>query len=440
MIVCKKNEKKLWPDTVRMPSFKKLDQNLKVDVVIIGGGICGILTAYKLKEAGYEVVVIEKEKIGLGVTERTTAFITAQHDTMYHELAKSIGLMKTKLYLEANLDAIKDYEELALNYDFDYERVDSCFFIKDNEEIINKEIEVLKKIGYNPSVTDKIPLPISISKGVVFHNQGQMNPLKLIKCLASELEIYENTEIIDFKNNVAKTRDYIIEAKKIVICTHFPIHNNLPYSIRMYQMRSFVVAIDYKDDLKGLYTDHDENGLYYRKYGDYLIIGGYDTRTGNHHDAFTNLEKHVKEYFPGSEIKYFWGNQDLVTLDNVPYIGYINSHNQDILVATGFNLWGMTSSMISANLIRDLVIGIKNKYAILYKPYRSMLNSNLLKNIGKIIANQIGLCKNRCSHLGCILKYNKAEKSWDCPCHGSRFDEEGNPINDPASKKLNLKD
>ncbi len=428
--------KPIWLDTVEMNTFPSLTKDIKTDILVIGGGLGGILTAYKLKEAGFDVTLIEKKRIGMGITKGTTAFVSAQHDTMYQELVKKIGYKKAKLYLSANLEAIKDYENLAVLYDFDYENVDSCFYSKDNDVIIKQEIETLKKLEYNALYTDTIPLPIKITSGVVFSQQGQMNALKLINALTKNLNIYENTEAIEITNNVVKTKQHKIEAQKIIICTHFPIHNNIRYSMRMYQDRSYVVAIENNEKWKGLYTDVDSNRLYFRKYQDYLIIGGSDKRVGKEGDCYKKLKAFIDSNYPNQPVRYYWGNQDLVTLDNVAYIGKINACNSNMYVATGFNLWGMTTSMISANIIVDLVQDKKNKYEELYKPSRWMINKQLFSNMVEFIKNQFGINKKRCTHLNCILKYNECENTWECPCHGSRFTPGGEVLDDPAKEAL----
>lgn len=430
------NNRPLWLDTTEMKSFSPLDKNIKTDILIIGGGLAGILTAHRLKEAGKEVVLVEANRLGMGITHRTTAFVSAQHDTMYQDLVNDLGFKKAKLYLEANLDAVHEYEKLAVNYDFDYQRVDSCFFSKDNLKRINQEIETLQKMNYEAKFVEKIPLPIPIVGGVVFPNQGQMNPLKLINQLCQNLTIFENTKIIDIDQNIAKTKDFAIKANKIIICTHFPIYNNLLYSTRMYQVRSYILGLAYGEELNEMYTDISEDGLYFRKYQDYLIIGGSDTRTGKIGEGFKNIKSFVDGAFPNAEIKYSWANQDLITLDNVPYIGKINSLNNNIFVATGFNLWGMTSSMISACLLSDIITGKKNRYEALYKPNRCMIKKRLFNNMAELIKDEMGVNKKRCTHLGCVLKYNSHEDSWDCPCHGSRFSAQGEVLNEPAHRNL----
>ena len=270
------------------------------------------------------------------------------------------------------------------------------------------------------------------------NNQGQMNALKLINCLSKEIKIYENTEIIEVKNKIAKTKNNKITASKIIICTHFPIYNNLFYSMKMYQNRSYVIAIKTSKELNSTYISAEEGELYFRKYKDYLLIGGNDIRTGKFNNCYQKLEDFTKRNYPNSKVEYKWANQDLVSLDQIPYIGKINSLNNNIYVATGFNLWGMTTSMISANIMISLIKNSKNKYEDLYNPNRSILKKQLLVNIIELLKNQIGFKEKRCTHLKCGLKYNECENSWDCSCHGSRYSINGEVLNDPAIKNLNM--
>lgn len=427
----------LWEDIQRKEldkkTFRQLDRDISVDVLVVGGGISGILCAYYLQKSNYNVCLCEKNKIGYGITKGTTAFVTAQHDTLYKDLIETIGKRKAKLYLDANLKAVKEYKELSEIYDFDYKTVDSCNYSLNDSIIVNKEYSALRSLGYNPKFVNQIPLPIKIKAGVVFPNQGQMNPLKLINELAKELTIYEDTEIIEIKETTAYTDKHKIRAKNIIIATHFPIVKNLGFSLKLYQERSYVITIKNKDELNGTYTEISDNGLYIRKYKDYLLIGGGDKKTGCEGDNYKKIYEFIEKNYSVDNITNYWGNQDCITMDGLPYIGLVKNN---IYVITGFNQWGMTQSLYGALIIRDLISKKENRFAWVFNPKRCIINKALFKHIKSVSKNLINFKKKRCTHLGCALRYNDTEKSWDCPCHGSRFTESGEVINGPAKKNL----
>lgn len=431
-------KKSIWTDTIKIKDFPPLKSNLKTDVLVIGAGMCGILTAYMLKQEGLNVVVIDKGKVGMGITKNTTAVITAQHDTLYQDLVNDVGFDKAKQYLDANLMAITKFKKLSEKYDFDFEEVDSYIYTKEDIEKIKKEVDTLKSLGIDASFEERINLPFEIKGAVKFPNQAQMNPLKLIKELVNDLEIYEYTNASNIKKDKVFVDQYHIEAKKIIIATHFPYINHLGmYYTKMYQVRSYVVAINTNDEINGVYTNLDSNDFYFRKYQDYLFIGGNDKKTATKGVCYNNLINFVNKYYPDKEIKYQWANQDCITIDDIAYIGRYSNFNKYIYVATGFNLWGMTQSMISAVLLTDFILNRPNEYQKLYNPLRNPIKKQLFANLGSYIKNLFSFKKKRCPHMGCALIYNEVEDTWDCPCHGSRFTREGKIIDNPSTKELN---
>ena len=361
--------KSLWIDTVEFPSFSALNKDIKTDIVVVGGGICGILCAYYLMKEGNKVIVVEKNKIGMGITKNTTAVITAQHDILYSTRIKKDGFEKAQQYLDANLMALKEYANLSKEFDFDFEEKDSYIYSTIDETILTEEVEALNKLGIHAELVNKIALPFSIRAAVKFPKQAQMNALKLIKCLIKEMEIYENTNVIDIKKNVVYTDHHKIEAKAIIVTTHYPFIDRLGmYYTKMFQNRSYVIAIKNDEDIGGTYTNLETTGFYFRKYKEYLLIGGNDHKTANGGYHYENLISFVNNYYPNAKIEYMWANQDCITLDDIPYIGKYSNFSESLYVATGFNLWGMTQSMISALILRDLVMNRRNVYQKLYRP------------------------------------------------------------------------
>lgn len=429
--------KSVWMDSVTMPSFPPLKQNIETDVVVIGGGLCGILCAYYIKKRGFSVVVVEKDHIGMGITKNTTAVITAQHDTLYKDRIKKDGFEKARQYLHANLVAVEEYRKLSETYDFDFEDKPSYMYTTNQRKELEEELEALHHLGFDAKWKEEIDLPIVITGAIEYPNQAQMNALLLIQCLAKELDIYEETEIKNMDGEYAYTNHHKIKAKKIIFTTHFPFMDRMGmYYVKMYQNRSYVIAIPSTVDLKGTYVDMENGGLYFRKYKDYMLIGGNDRKTGDKGRCFDNLVSFVNEHYKGTIVAYEWANQDCVTLDDMPYIGNYSSFSKNVYVATGFNLWGMTSAMVAAHLLADLMEGKPNPYEKLFNPNRNILKKQLFVNLGRYMKHLLMIKPKRCSHMGSILKWNDEEKTWDCPCHGSRFSKDGELLDNPATKNI----
>lgn len=430
--------KSIWKDSVELKSFKKLESNKKTDVLIIGGGIAGILCAYFLKQKGIDYILVEANKIGMGITQNTTAKITFQHSLIYSNLI-NYGLETAKKYLEANKMALELYFKLCKNIDCDFEIKDAITYSIDDRTKIEKEIIALEKLNYKALFLENIPIPIKISGAIKFENQAQFNPLKFIDKISKDLNIYENTFITKLDGNIAFTENFNIKAKKIIITTHFPfINSHGSYFLKMYQNRSYVLAIKNAPQLNGMYVDETQSGLSFRNYKDFLLIGGGDNRTGKNCGGFNELRKFVSIHYSKSDEKYFWATQDCMTLDNIPYIGQYSKNTPNWLVATGFNKWGMTSSMIAAKILSDLILERKNNFSDIFSPSRNIIKPQLFLNLGETVSNFFTPTTKRCSHLGCALKWNKHEHSWDCPCHGSRFNQDGKIIDNPAKKNINV--
>lgn len=188
--------------------------------------------------------------------------------------------------------------------------------------------------------------------------------------------------------------------------------------------------------INGMYVDCDNKGMSFRSYKDFLIVVGGGHRTGKSTECHKVINNFIKEHYPLGQIKYEWAAQDAMSLDGLPYIGKYSKNTPDLYVASGFNKWGMTNSMTASKILTDMVLGKENEYSKLFLPMRSMAKMQLLLNGIETTVNFVNPSAKRCTHLGCALKWNKYEHSWDCACHGSRFDEEGNVINNPAKKKL----
>lgn len=427
----------LWSATSDLPSFPTLQGNTKTDVLIIGGGLAGILCAYELKQRGIDYILVEADKICSGITKNTTAKITSQHGFIYDKITKKFGAENAQKYLQANENAVKKYAKLCKNIDCDFHEKDNIVYCVDNYKKVEKELLALQNIGYKTQIEYKLPVPIGIAGAIRFKNQAQFNPLKFVSHISKDLNIYENTKVIEIRDNVAITNQGTIKAEVFIVATHFPFMNKHgAYFVKMYQHRSYVIAIDRKNDIDGMYVDEAKKGMSFRNANDLFLIGGGDHRTGKQGGSYNELRQFAKTYYPENHEVYHWATQDCMTLDSVAYIGEYSKNTPNIYVATGFNKWGMTTSMVASEILCDIISGKKNDYADLFSPQRSMLTPQLPLNVGESVLGLIAPSTKRCPHLGCALKWNSAERTWDCPCHGSRFTEKGQLIDNPATDDL----
>lgn len=428
--------KSIWND-IKKPKFNSLDGDIKTDVLIIGGGMCGLLCAYILKEAGVDCVIAEAKEICSGITNGTTAKITFQHGLIYDKIINKYGLEKAALYYESQRKAFEKMCELAEKTNSDFEFCNSYVYSLNNTKAIEKEVEALTKLGCNAEFCENTELPFDISGAVKIKKQAQFHPLKFAYSISKDLEIFENTKIIELKPDIAITKTGKIKAKKMIVATHFPfINKHGGYFLKMYQHRSYVLALKNAGDIKDMYVDEAKKGLSFRNHKDILLLGGGSHRTGCSGGGWAELESIQKKYFPNSTVIDKWATQDCMTLDSISYIGQYSKSTPNFYAATGFNKWGMSSSMVSAMLLKDMICERKNEFADLYSPSRTLLHPQLAVNFFESAKNLLTPTAPRCPHLGCALKYNKAEHSWDCPCHGSRFEENGNLIDNPATDDI----
>lgn len=432
--------KSVWTDIVNLQRFSRLEGDINTDVLIIGGGMAGILCAYFLEKAGINYVLTEGKQIGSGITKNTTAKITSQHGLIYDKLIKKSGFEKAKIYMDANELAILKFKELSKEIPCDFEEKPAYVYSLQDRNTIEKEVTAANKLGYKADFTQTLPLPFDVAGSVKFENQAQFNPLKFIDGISKGLNIYENTFIKEFgKGNVAITDNGRISAERIIVASHFPFLNKHgSYFLKMYQHRSYVIALENAANVDGMYLEETINGLSFRNYKNLLFIGGGDHRTGKIGGNWHILREFAKNTYPNAVEKYAWATQDCMTLDGIPYIGNYSKSTPNMYVATGFNKWGMTSSMVSAMILTDMITGKDNNFADVFSPQRSILKPQLLINGFTATANLLNFSTKRCPHLGCALKWNKAEQSWDCPCHGSRFEKSGTLIDNPATGDIRI--
>lgn len=479
--------------------FNKINQDLSTDVCIIGGGLTGLTTAFYLSKAGKKVIVLEKNKICDHTSGHTTGKITCQHGLIYKYLADSKGEDFAKKYLNANEQAIENIGSIVKDekIDCDFELQSSYVYTKDVSKVgeLKNEVQVSNKIGKHSKFIDEIPLPIQIEGAIEFKNQAQFHPLKYANGLCDSIIqekgnlIFEDSKATKINKNHEDfeiiVNDKKVTAKQVVLATRYPIVN-IPgfHFLKMYQSSSYAIVVDPKQKLeKGIYINAETPTISFRtiKDGDsqLLQVVGYDYKTGKEQEnGYEELLNVVKGIYPNSELKYKWETEDCISLDKIPYIGMFSKLMPNMYVATGFNKWGMTSSNIASKIISDNILGVKNEYEEVFKTTRMepIKNREEVKNMteeavksiiftkftipketlnnvengeGKIIQVQgekIGVYKDDigkifqvkpvCTHLGCELSFNSQEKTWDCPCHGSRFNYKRESLEAPSVRNL----
>lgn len=450
----------LWrQQTGRIKPHLRMEQGIiresHWDVVVIGAGMAGILTAYFLQKQGKKVLIVEAGTIASGQTERTTAKITSQHGLKYTGLVRNVGEEKAKLYARANEQAIAQYARLVkeLKIDCRFERVDAYLYSAIQEDILKEEAKVAEKLGIHAEFTMDTELPFEVKGAVRFENQAQFFPLEFIKPICAELNILEHTLVTEIKDNWVITDKGILTADDIVVASHYPIRN-VPgfYFARQHQERSYVLALEGTAPLKNMYYGIDEDALSFRQAGAYLLLGGSSHRTGYVYGkkgktkgvcegAFKHLEQEAKRYYPQSKVVTRWAAQDCMPHDGIPFIGKYSVFTPHLYVATGFQKWGMSTSMVAAKVLCDEICGRENPYETLFSPKRLLVRAGgkeFLKDAGISAVNLTKgvFRRKKCTHMGCALVWNEETKSWDCPCHGSRFDEAGKVLDNPATRDL----
>lgn len=427
----------LWNETVTRPAFPTLESDTETDVLIIGGGIAGILTAYFLQQNDVPYILVEKDRICGGTTGNTTAKITFQHGLCYHKMLRSNGLERADMYLQANRMAFGKYAALCREIDCGYEIKNNYVYATDDRQKLEDEISALSKIGYNAVFAKDLPLPVNTVGAVCFEDQAQFHPLRFLYAVAKGLNIYEHTFVREMEGTTAVTDRARISAGKVIVTTHFPmINKHGSYFLKLYQHRSYVTALENAQNVDGMYVDESRTGFSFRNYGDLLLLGGGGHRTGKSGGNWDELRQFAREQYPRATERYFWAAQDCISLDHIPYIGRYSKNTADLYTASGFNKWGMTGAMLSAVLLSDRICGRHNGFEEAFDPSRSIIRPQLFVNGFESIKNLLTPTKKRCPHLGCALKWNPAEHSWDCACHGSRFDESGKVLDNPANGDL----
>ncbi len=434
--------KSIWSKHVRIPERNPLPGNLDTEIAVIGTGMAGILTAFYLAREGKEVLVLEANTTGSGQTSGTTAKITSQHNLIYHRLLTDRGSRGMKLYAESNQKAVREYERIIKDRSISchYQKRPAFLYTMEQPNAIHLEAISARQAGIPAAEVIETELPFAVKRALRFDSQASFHPLKFLGALSSCLTIFEHTPVLSVRDRTIVTPHGNVTAEKIVFACHYPFPL-IPgyYFARMYQERSYVLALSGAGTMEGMYLGIDPDGLSLRSAGQTLLLGGQSHRTGlpGPH-PYRNLADTAGRLFPGSVPCCRWSAQDCITLDSLPYIGRFSRRNRRWYVATGFGKWGMTLSMVSAHVLTDLICRGESPYESLYSPLRFPRLSSIPRLAGHAAESAKGLVKGlapdvmRCPHMGCKLSWNAAESTWECPCHGSRFDSAGKLMTGPS--------
>lgn len=484
-----------WKLSSKRPKYPTLNSTIEVDVAVVGGGIAGITTAYLLAKAGKKVAVLEQGKIADGVTAWTTAFVTAVTDTYLTDLQSMFGAKSASLVLKSGQEAIDELEKIITKekIECEFSRCTARIYAMDKAgyEKIHHWQKIAKSHGF-PAQVDKTSIGFANKGHLRIENQAKFHPVKYVKGLAKRsamlgVKIFENSKVISVSDEspcVVKTSGGQVRAKQVVLATHSPFGDPDYVSVRIDAYQTYVIEAKIPCGIlpEGLYWDTHVPYDYFRvdRFPDHdrIILGGQDHRTGQSDTTtearFAHLEKFLKRLLPRKKITIVrrWSGEVLETIDGLPYIGKAGKNHY---MSTGFSGNGMSFGILSAMINRDLILGKSNAVTKLYRPRRLKGFWNL---IGRVCNFTIGLVKGRvssssktlndipldegaivtlkgkktavyrtpkgkilklspvCTHMGCMVQWNSAGKSWDCPCHGSRFKKEGGVMNGPAVKPL----
>lgn len=479
--------------------YESIRNDMRASVCVIGGGLTGLTTAYYLSKYT-NVVLLERDRFCSHTSGRNTGKVTSQHEVFYRYLIDSQGKEFAKKYLEANQKAIENISEIVQNekIDCDFKKEKAYVFTAKETEVdkLKKEQRAVEKLEKDLcQYVTKIELPMEIAGAIEFCEQAKLHPVKygygLAKCIVNNnSRIYENSQVTDIKKVDGKYEVYVnknkVTADYVVIATRYPFIK-IPgyYFLKMYQSTSYAIVADVKSELfDGMYINYEVPNMSFRVIEDngkkLLLAVGYDYKTGTEElkNGYTRLETAVRKMYPDAEVLYKWSAEDCISLDKIPYIGDFSVTMPNVYVATGFNKWGITSSNVAANIIADKILGKENEYEDLFKarrvePIKNRVEvGNMLKEAnksilmsrfkipkdeiddikigeGKIIEidnKKVGVYKANtgeifkvkpiCTHLGCELYFNNIEKTWECPCHGSKFSYDGKSIEVPSNKNL----
>lgn len=484
-----------WNDTATVPSFPQLSGGLDVDVAVIGGGIVGITTARLLKDQGLRVAVIEARRVGQQVTGKSTAKMSSQHGILYQTLEQKFGEENARLYAEAQETGIRRISELAAQWriEADIEPMPAFVYTQDGSYVsqLEKEVEVASRLGLPASLQrGDIGLPFEVLAAMRWDDQAQFHPVKYVAGLAATIpgdgcHVFERSRAIDWEPTRVVTETGNITARYVVMATHLPLGQVGMYYSMAYPHAEPVIAAPIGRLPGGMYKNAEKPGRSIRTHrynGQTWAIAAGTTFKPGHPDEeqehIRDIERWLVDHFQAGPVEYRWINEDYDPMDGAPYIGWSSSGPGAYLVATGFQAWGISNGTVAGMIISDLIAGRENRWLPVFdatrvKPVagaKEFAKENLdvaahlvsgylsrkLKSydelepghaaIMQIDGENVAAFKDEqglvhavsavCTHMGCIVGWNATDRTWDCPCHGSRFELSGEVIHGPATQPL----
>ncbi len=451
----------LWVATSDLPEYPPLEGDATADVLVVGGGMTGLQTAYLLKQAGLTVILIDRHRLGRGVSGHTTAKITALHGLSYYKLVKSFGEEAAQKYAAANSAALEEIVGIVASETIacDLERRQAYTYAAtdDTRRDVEREVEAAQKAGLSVELRDELQLPYETGPAVCLDQQACFHPLRYLKALAELVDgdgsrVHEMTTALELDEDRARvtTERGRVDAQQVVVATHAPVFDHGPISTRIMARRAYVLAAPLPDPLAGMYISTDEDYKSVRTQTidgqQWTLLSGEPHRTGeggDEKDRYLRLQGWADERFTLRPGYFDWATQDIFTVDDVPFIGRFHKDRTRIWSATGFKGWGMTHSMVAARIISDAILRKDNDWASLYDPWNrsafkgtGALLSQAAESIKGLTIDKLTGGRPACTHMGCGTHWNDAERSWDCPCHGSRFSESGEVLQGPAITPL----
>jgi glycine/D-amino acid oxidase-like deaminating enzyme/nitrite reductase/ring-hydroxylating ferredoxin subunit len=491
-----KKNTSLWLDTAPQTGYPPLEPGRHFDVAVLGGGIAGITTAYLLERQGANVALVEAGRIAGGVTAYTTAKVSSLHGTIFSTIARKHGAEAASTYAAANQLA-REWMRARVDehgIDCDWRAKPAFTYAEDASDVakVEAEVEAAKAAGLPASYTEETDLPWQVAGAVRVEDQAEFHPRRYLLALAEQLtNVFEQTRATGVSagspNRVATTRGELT-ADHVVVATHFPFLDRAGFFARMHPERSYALGLRLNASAKapqGMYLSTESPAHTVRSHptpeGELVIAGGESHKVGQADEAerVQRLEAWARARFDVRSIEYRWSTQDNMPVDSLPYIGRMLPFQRGIWVATGFLKWGLTNGTAAGLILADLIAGRDNPWASLFdatriKPIASA--SEFVKenvNVGKHFVGDhiappdarsldevpagegrlvrqgvkkvaayrhddgtLDVVSSTCTHLGCQVKWNGAEKSWDCPCHGSRFAPDGRVLQGPAVQDL----
>ena len=483
-----------WEDTYAPPSFPALAGDIEVDVAVIGGGVVGISAARFLKDQGMTVAVVEARRVGQGVSGKATAKVTSQHGITYQTLEEKFGEERARIYADAQEAGLRKIIELAgtHGFDADIEEMPAFVYTRDERHVgeIEKEVEVARRLGLPASITTDTGLPFEVRSAMRWDNQAQFHPIKYVAGLAGTIpgdgsHVFENSRVVDWDPDRIATDNGTVRARHVVMATNLPLGQVGMYYSTNHPKAEPVIAAPINRVPPAYYKNVEQPGRSIRTHKHngktYAVCAGTHFKPGHAEDEqkhFADLERWLIENFDSAGIEYRWVNEDYTPIDSAPFIGWSSNASDGYLVATGFDAWGFTNGTAAGMIIAELAAGREHPWLDLFdasriKPVaggKEFLKENLgvakhliggyaaskpksfdelapgdaaiLKIDGDNVAafrdpeGQVHAVKANCTHMGCLVGWNHTDRTWDCPCHGSRFALTGEVIHGPAVKPL----